>query len=183
MEEQTRLLIMQTLELIIQALQKGDILLIKSLSDKTIKSASIFQDQDSISMAIITYSVSKILERHAECKEECSQLIRLFQQSKSMIEKNDINSFREIGKKVLEIVSKLDSKLGIYIEEVIEKAKIKKGSKLYEHGLSSGRAAELLGISKWELMSYVGKTKISDIEENPVNVKNRLFIARSVFNR
>jgi len=183
MEDQTRLLIIQTLDFIIQALQKGDILLIKSLSDRTIKSASIFQDQDSISMAVVTYSISKILERHKECLEECSKLIRLFQQSKDLLEKNDINSFKDIENKVLELISKLDSKFGIYIEEVIEKARINKGSKLYEHGLSSGRAAELLGISKWDLMSYIGKTKIPDIEENPVDVKSRLNFARLIFKR
>ncbi len=183
MEDQTRLLILQTLDFIIQALQKGDMLLIKSLSDRTIKSASIFQDPDSISIAIITYSLSKILERHEECLEECSKLIKLFQALKEDLEKNDITSFKEIEKKVLEFISRLDSKLGIYIEEVVEKARIKKGSKLYEHGLSSGRAAELLGISKWELMSYIGKTKIPDIEENPVSVKSRLNFAREIFKK
>ena len=63
---------------------------------------------------------------------------------------------------ILKHIGRIDDKLKLYIDDVLDKAKIVKGSTLYEHGVSIGRAAELLGISQWELMSYVGKTKIID---------------------
>ena len=78
------------------------------------------------------------------------------------------------------IISTIDSKLKLYIGEVITQAEIKKGSKLYAHGISLGRAAEVLGISQWELMFYIGKTKLIDVK-GCVGVRERLNYARSLF--
>ncbi len=78
-----------------------------------------------------------------------------------------------------DFINKIDTKLKLYIEEVISKAKVKKGSKLHEHGLSIARTAEVLGISQWELMNYVGKTTISTVDG--VDVKTRLNFARKLF--
>ena len=69
----------------------------------------------------------------------------------------------------------------MYIHEVINQAQIKKGCKLCEHGISIARASEVLGISQWELMHYIGKTTLIDQFSEPVNVTKRLKIARSMF--
>src|SRR3989344_9523517 len=45
------------------SLKQNDSIKLKELSNQTIHAASIYQDTDSISIAIITYSLSKILER------------------------------------------------------------------------------------------------------------------------
>ena len=47
----------------IKAIKKGDYLILKELSNKTIHSASIYQDQDCIAIAVVIYSLSKIFER------------------------------------------------------------------------------------------------------------------------
>jgi len=79
-------------------------------------------------------------------------------------------------------MNKLDSKLSVYVEEVFDKAKINKGSRLHEHGLSLGRTAKILGVSEWELMDYVGKTGIADVKLNLTkNIGERLKFARSLF--
>ena len=76
----------------------------------------------------------------------------------------------------------MDERLPYFIQEIIEKAKISKGSKIYEHGLSLRRASELLGISQWQLMHYVGKTRIADTEAPPrISTKDRLRYAKSIF--
>ena len=67
--------------------------------------------------------------------------------------------------------------------KVINKAKINKGSRIYEHGISIGRTSDLMGISQWELMSYVGKTNIEDIGETQkvTSVRKRIAIAKQLF--
>ena len=83
---------------------------------------------------------------------------------------------------LLKNIGMIDKKLTWYISAVLERAKIVKGSKLYEHGLSVGKAAALLGISQYELMSYIGKTKIIDIyAEEVVPVAKRLAYAKKLF--
>ena len=77
-------------------------------------------------------------------------------------------------------LTKLDPKLKIHIKEVFEKARINKASRLYEHGISAGRTADLLGISTWELMDYSGTTGLAD-KGITKDVKERIKIARELF--
>jgi len=81
---------------------------------------------------------------------------------------------------MLELISKSDIKLKMYIEEVIRQAEIKKGTKLYDHGISLGQAANVLGISQWELMNYVGKTQISDHGQS-TNIVKKIKFTRGLF--
>ena len=89
--------------------------------------------------------------------------------------------FRKSIKNIFNFIRIVDEKLKMYINEVINQARIKKGCKLCEHGISVARSAEVLGISRWELMHYLGKTTLIDQFSEPVNVSNRLKIARSLF--
>jgi hypothetical protein len=59
-------------------------------------------------------------------------------------------------------------------------SKISKGSRLYEHGISIGRTAKLLGVSKWDLMQYAGKTGIHEVVSG-INVGERIKYAKSLF--
>ena len=80
---------------------------------------------------------------------------------------------------IFQLVSGIDKKLRLYVEEVINQAKIKKSSKIYYHGISLARAASMLGVSQWELMNYIGKTSITEF--SPGNVKKRLEFTRKIF--
>jgi len=80
------------------------------------------------------------------------------------------------------MINKLDLKLKEYIQDVLLKAKISKGSRLYEHGLSMERTAFLLGITQYELMDYIGKTHIADVRMKVLmHPKDRMKIARELF--
>ncbi len=89
--------------------------------------------------------------------------------------------YKNESKKAINLISKIDSKLALYIEEIFEKSRINKGSIIYGHGISTGRVSEMLGITKWELVNYIGKTGVHDIKEME-NARRRLLIARQTFN-
>ena len=89
--------------------------------------------------------------------------------------------FRKSIKEMFSFIRTMDEKIKMYIFEVINQAQIKKGCKLCEHGISIARASEVLGISQWELMHYIGKTTLIDKFSEPVNVLTRLKIARRLF--
>ena len=159
--------------------EEKDIIELKELSNHTIHNASIFQDEGSVSIAILIYSLSKIIERkfgELNFKPILDLLIAAF----NYLKKDNIDEYRKTIKKLFDLISKIDTKLKLYIEEVIRQAQIKKGSQLYRHGISLARAAEILGISQWELMNYIGHTKITDIE-GKVDIKSRLNFTRRLF--
>ena len=97
-----------------------------------------------------------------------------------MLHNENIGGYKFAIKGVFKEIAKTESKIKVYIEEVIHQAQIKKGSKIFEHGISIARASEMLGISQWELMRYIGKTSITEYAGAEIT-KKRLKIARELF--
>ena len=165
---------------ILKVKEETDVAEIKELSNHVIHNASVFQDEDSISIAILIYSLSKIIERKQR-DLDYGKVMKMMNSAIDSLNSNQDDSFRKSVKEMFTFIRTMDEKLKLYIHEVINQAQIKKGCKLCEHGISVGRAAEVLGISQWELMHYLGKTTIMDQLEDPVSVAKRLKIARSLF--
>ena len=67
------------------------------------------------------------------------------------------------------------------MDDVMSEAQIRKGSKMYDHGISLGQAANVLNISQWELMQYLGATKGADSPYDKSNVVEKLKYARGLF--
>lgn len=187
MEPNVKKDILSTIKSAVKILKKRDVIELDLLSNKTIHNASIYQDKDSISVAIIIYALSKIVKRveHHEIHnwEKTSKIIlESLEKSISYLEKDNEKAFRLEIKTILKKVGEIDRKLKWYIEDVLDKSRIVKGAKLYEHGLSLGKAASLLGVSQYELMGYIGKTQIADVfPEEGVPLKKRLAYAKKLF--
>jgi len=166
----------------IRACEEGNYVGLKEISNHTIHNASIFQDKDSISIAVIIYSIYKISSRtEGNSKAFCGQIMRLMKDAYELLKRDDLEGYENAVKKIFESISTFDVKLGAYIQEVIDQSQIKKGSMVYEHGISMARAAEILGVSEWELMSYVGKKRIPEIEEEAFDIKSRMAFSRNLF--
>jgi len=165
---------------ILKEKEEGDISQIKSLSNHVIHNASVFQDEDSISIAILIYSLSKIIERR-EKEMDYSKITSTLNSALQNLKDNNDGAFRKSIKNLFDFIRSMDARLKLYIHEVINQAQIKKGCKLCEHGISAARASEVLGISRWELMHYLGKTTLIDQLSEPINVSQRLKFARGLF--
>ncbi len=165
---------------ILKVKEDGDIAQIKELSNHVIHNASVFQDEDSISIAILIYSLSKIIERKQKDLDYAG-VIGMLNSCISSLKNNQDDMFRKSIKNMFSFIRSADEKLKMYIHEVINQAQIKKGCKLCEHGISVARASEVLGISQWELMRYLGKTTLIEQFSEPVDVSKRLAVARSLF--
>ncbi|MBI5797361.1 hypothetical protein HZA98_00470 [Candidatus Woesearchaeota archaeon] len=168
-------------------LKQEDVIGLKMLSNETLHNASIFQDHDSISISITIFSFSKIFNqprlcKHPGCIEFKTKITKELKGAKIAIEKSEEEHFHKHIKRMFKIIAAFEKKFGMYITAVLDHAKIKKGTRIYEHGFSSGAVAQLLGISRWELLSYLGETKVSDKEKSAgVSTKSRMALTRSLF--
>ena len=162
-------------------INKGDSRKLKHLSNYTIRNASTFQDEDSLSIAVAIYAISKLIERWGFQSEYADDVRNLLGGAQFSLEQHALQEYRDKMKSLLDYISSVEKSFRLYIQKVIEKAQIKKGSKVYEHGISVARTAELLGIGQWELMSYIGKTEIHDEVGTISGVEQRLKFARSLF--
>lgn len=161
---------------------------IKLLSDQTINTASLTQDPDNIAVAVVVYSLSKILDKpkYRELPgwiKFYKTVISSLDHSIDDVKKEDFKDFRKDFETIREIIGKLSGKLKEYIQEVFRKAEINKASRIYEHGISMEQTARLLGITMFELAEYAGtKSEIPDAPESKtLDVKSRIKLAMKMF--
>ncbi len=169
------------------ALRAGDVVKLKEMSNRTIHTASIEQDSISLVLAVLIYSLSKILERkdyqkYPEWKIVYKSIRVSLDKAILAVNKGDEKALRENLSLTRKSILKLSGKLKIYIQDVFRRASINKASRLYEHGISLERTASLLGVTMFELSEYSGRTGISDVPlGKTLGVKERLNLAMEIF--
>ena len=162
---------------------------ILKLSDYTIHSASVFQDRLSNMLAISTYSLGYILQNEKMRKKSGEEFFKFVNAIREMIsiainqlEKNDIVGFDIKMKQILREIARMDFRFGEHIEFVIKKAKLEKATKIIEHGISTGRVADILGLNEWELMEYLGERRFHDnVLTITKSVEERMNAAKKLF--
>ena len=184
---QERANILRVLKSTLSAVKRENTVELKQLSNKVIHTASIYQDTDSVAVAVVVYSLSKIIERtkytsYKEWPKFYKNYIENITCAIQDLEKRDIKKFREHMDKIRKEIDKLSPKFKKYIQDVFRKAEINKASRIYEHGISMEQTARLLGITLWELAEYAGQTGISDVNLTvTMPIKQRLKQAREMF--
>jgi hypothetical protein len=179
--------VLRILEETEKAIKENDAVKIKQLSNQTTNTASLTQDPDNITVAVIIYSIGKILERgNYRSLKGWNNFYRIVTTSLDRaiedVRKNDERGFRSDFEMIRKAINKLSGKLKKYIQEVFRNAKINKASRLYEHGLSMAQTAKLLGITMYELADYAGKTGISDVPiGRTMDTKTRIKLAMDMF--
>ena len=169
------------------ALREQKYIEIKNLSNEITHQASIHQDPDLISVAVIIYSLSKLLERK-NYKEQKNwerfyrEYIQGIENLIKNLEKDDINGFRNQVNLIRKLIQGLSGKLKIYIQDIFRNAKINKASRIYEHGISMQKTAKILGVSVWELSEYAGKTGIGNVNLGiTMPIQQRVKLAEEIF--
>ncbi len=166
-----------------QALKSEDILKLKDLSNRTIHSICRIQDPSSITISVIIYSLSKLVERKDSLKIKrwpvfVKKIISIFELAIKSLKENREDLYEEYLTKARTTIESISVNLKPYIKDVLRKSSINKASKVYEHGISMEQTSKLLGITQWELSEYIGQTTMPDVHFNKtLNVKERAKMA------
>lgn len=179
--------IINILEKARKALKQEDTILIKNLSNRTVHSSSIDQDPDNINIAVILYTLSKLLER-TRYKEMPGwgkfekTYIDSIDNALIALKRKDIPAYRSQINRITQEIELISGHLKDYIQDVFRKAQISKASRIYEHGISRENAAKILDVSLWELNQYVGQTGISEVSITYTwDIKQRLKFTQEMF--
>jgi len=169
------------------SLERQDAVKLKDLSNQTIHAASINQESESIILAVVIYSLSKIIERtnyqkYPGLKEFLTHVAQHIDKSIVYVQKENKKGFVKEIEYIRKDINKLTGNLKRQIQDVFQRAKINKASRMYEHGISMEKTAKLLGISIWELTEYAGQTGISDVNLNiTIPMRQRIKFAMEMF--
>lgn len=171
-----------------KAIGVGNFSEISELSNQTIDTASRTQDPDNVAVAVIIYSIGKILSRqdyrkYPGWKKYYQILIDSLDEIISALQKNEDKRVSEELNEIRDSIEHLSGNLKIYIQDVFRKASINKASKIYEHGISMETTSKLLGITIWELASYSGSKSESPTpsQAEQVTIKKRIKFAMEMF--
>lgn len=170
-----------------KATAEENVIRLKELSNQTIHSASTSQDTDSILIAIIIYSLSKIIERKMQygerkCDAFCDSVSKKLANAVTALKNDNEDLFHNILQTIINSINKLSTDFKQNIQNIFHKARINKASRIYEHGISMEKTAELLGISQYELANYAGQSGVSDAPEVRTSpVKDRIKLAMEMF--
>lgn len=183
MQERIRNDLLAMLRSAVAAIQEKNYSALAELSNHSIHNASIYRDEDSLSTAVLLYTLAKILARSAPLPSGakfCDSIEAELGKAIGALEENAEGEYHGQLRHLFSHISQMDSKLKLYLTEVITQAQIKKGSRLYEHGFSLAHAAAMLGITQWELQSYIGHTTLTETGEG-TDIRSRLAFARTLF--
>jgi hypothetical protein len=174
--------ILRILEESRKAFMNNDSAQLKLISNQTNNTASLTQDPENIAIAVIIYSLSKIIENGNNVSREYSKkIIDYLIQLKLSLQKSDKKNVRDILGKFNNYIQRDSLKYKIYVQDVFRKASINKASKLYEHGLSMEKTANLLGVTLYELSDYIGSKNLDIKDGGEISAKSRIKIAEEVF--
>ena len=184
-EERKNLLVV--LKKVSRSIERKNYFEIKKLSNKLVNHISAHHNPDLISVAIIIYALSKMIERE-KFKEEKNWLGFYNSYLKNIgdmivaLEKDDIDIFRDEVEANRMLIRGLTGKLKIYIHDVFRRARINKASKLYEQGISMESTARILGVSLWDLSGYIGDRRVGTGNlAVTMSIRDRVKLAEEIF--
>ena len=183
MNEEVRqniLVVLGELLSILRTKEEKDVLEIRDLSGHVIHDATLFEDEDAISVAVLIYALSKVMQ-HLVDKLEYREFIVPLERAAKELRVNDLQGFRSLVRNLFKLISEKDSQINLYVNDVLMHARLKKGSAVCQHGISMAKSAQMLNISQWELMQYLGKTTRSEQMQNGHDIRTRLKYARELF--
>jgi predicted transcriptional regulator len=167
-----------------QALKQEDVAVLKEISNQTVHCSSCFQDPGTTAMAVVIYALSKLIERKESLNikrwSETSKKIQsylLLAQGAVKDEKEQV--FEGYMESIRTTLTSLSINLKPYVQDILQKASVNKANKIYEHGISLGKTAQLLGLSQWDLSTYTSQR--DDPYHATIPTKKRAQIALEFF--
>ncbi len=179
--------IVHVLEAVKKALIHENVGELNDLSNQTIHCATTVQDAGSITIAVLVYAVSKLIERKEKMKIKnwdlfVKKFISFLDLAMTAAREQNEQRYEEYLAQARKTFDSIALSIKPYIEEILRKASINKASKVYEHGISLGQTAHILGVSQWELTEYMGQTNAIENNYNTtVDIKKRAKTAMDFF--
>lgn len=164
---------------ILEQREAKDVEKLKVLSDHAIEDVALHKDLDLISVTVLIYSLYKIGKEVPP--EDYKDILAELKFAKDHLESGNLGRYNKSIRSLFGIIRKCNAKIRVHLQDVMQAARIKKGTVLLEKGLSIGQAAGLMGLSNWDLQQYAGRTTVMEQHHESTPAKKRLLTALDIF--
>ena len=151
---------------------------LRKLSEHVIGDVALYRNVDAATLAILIYSLHKTLVCVTGNKlQECTTSLQNLQ---GHLQKKEFTKYNGEMKRLFDLLKECNSQIKTHIQDVFYAAKIKKGTDLLEQGLSLARAADLMGVSRWDVLHYGGSSVTHSGHSESWPAAKRLALARKI---
>ena len=164
---------------ILQVPETKDLEELKTLSDHSIEDIAVHKDLELVSVTVLLYSIYKIVSIMQP--DDYQELLLALQSAEKSLQQNNLGRYNSSLKRLYSIVRRTDTAVQEHLQDVMQAARIKKGTALLQRGLSIGQAAGLMGLSNWDLQPYAGRTTALEQHDEIYPAQKRMAQARHVF--
>ncbi|MBI5553119.1 MAG: hypothetical protein HY917_00065 [Candidatus Diapherotrites archaeon] len=149
------------------------------LAHQSIERAVFSSDPLMAQLSLITYALEKMLSRrHVVTSSKWPAVQQrigvLFDESIAALHDGNVRKCRAALDKIVGETARLDSSIGLFVVNLMEKAKLKQASTAYALGLSLQAAANLTQANQDDLLNYIGVTRIHDEQQGIKSIRERV---------
>jgi hypothetical protein len=152
---------------------------LEKLSNHAVEDVALYKDLDIISITVLIYSLHKTIRCLTTTHK--LQLVKALQRAIGALESGNLGKYNANIKQLFFVVKECNADVKNHLQDVMQAAKIKKGTALLQKGLSMGQAAGLMGLSNWDLQEYAAKTTALSEHTESMRASIRLDQAFTLF--
>lgn len=160
-------------------LEHKDYEALKNLSDEAIEDVALHKDLDMISVTVMIYSLYKVVT--CMLPKNKDEFLKSLRQARKALQNSKFRVYNQNIRKLFAIIKECSPKVKEHLQDVMQAARIKKGTVLLGKGLSIGQAAGLMGLSNWDLQQYAGRTPALSAPHEAIKATKRLENALRLF--
>ena len=164
---------------ILQVKDSKDIEELGKLSEHAIGDIALYKDLELVSVTVLLYSVYKIGASLGV--KEYQSIVKELRIAYDSLHQGNLGRYNHAIQNLFAIVRKSNAKIKEHLDDVMQAARIKKGTALLQRGLSIGQAAGVMGLSNWDLQEYAGKTTALEQHTEKIPGDKRVKIAFKLF--
>ncbi|MBU0636193.1 hypothetical protein KKE06_04170 [Candidatus Micrarchaeota archaeon] len=152
---------------------------LRQIANQTIKRAALSNNPIEAKIAVIAYALHKLLSKqHVRTHKKWNTIQKIIQQkladSIQSLKQKKAKKFEKNLEQITQKIRQTDSDLGNFVQNLMEKSRVKQASSLYAFGLSLGQATSLTNADKKNLFQYIGYTKLHDEQPSRKTMSERV---------
>ncbi|NCP71989.1 hypothetical protein GW835_01175 [archaeon] len=162
-------------------LERNDYESLHLIENNTLEQAIVNFNKDYSEICVMLYGLRKLISKKhiSQTNSWANYKISIVENLNSALNvyrEEDPSKFNNYIKNIIELIKKADHELGRYVSVVIDDGRVKLASTAYAYGLSASQSSDLLSITKEQLMSYVGITKMPDEDKQFKSINERVHL-------
>jgi len=169
-----------------KAFVKGNPHELREVTNQSTSSFAIYQKKVWLSIALISYALSKIVEKpryekYASKGSKFSDSVsNCIQKAAALCKLGKVADCQTELDNVITQIQTMESRDMRFLSDLIVKGRTKVAATMYAQGLSLDTVVDLTGAERNEVLSYTGKTTVPDRMGRTFSAKDRMAYARKL---